>query len=163
MHLTANVDVAGRIRHAGGPTHYRSAPIEDVPMGNYATLDEGDSTARVGYRSGLALADGFDEIALLGGTVVTIFHSSVASTDAALAVARERWSGPVAIYPEAERRDYVDAYRDRTVQTRLTPEEFLAKAEAWVAQGVQIVGGCCGVELEYIKPLREFLPTHIPD
>ena len=126
-------------------------------------LDEGDSTARVGYRSELALADGFDEIALLGGTVVTIFHSSVASTDAALAVARERWSGPVAIYPEAERRDYVDAYRDRTVQTRLTPEEFLAKAEAWVAQGVQIVGGCCGVELEYIKPLREFLPTHIPD
>ncbi len=126
-------------------------------------LDEGDSTARVGYRSDLALADGFDEIASLGGTVVTIFHSSVASTDAALAVAKERWSGPVGVYPEAERRDYVDTYRDRTVPTRLTPEEFLAKAETWVAQGVQIVGGCCGVELAYIEPLRESLPTHVPD
>lgn len=126
-------------------------------------LDDGDSTARIGYRSDLALADGFEEIASLGGTVVTIFHSSVASTDAALAVAKASWSGPIGIYPEAERRDYVDTYRDRTVSTRLTPEEFLAKAEAWVAQGVQIVGGCCGVELEYIQPLRESLPTHVPD
>ena len=126
-------------------------------------FDEGDSTARIGYRSDLALVDGFDEIASLGGSVVTIFHSSVASTDAALAVAKERWSGPVGIYPEAERRDYVDTYRDHAVPTRLTPEEFLAKAEAWVAQGVQIVGGCCGVELEYIQPLRESLPTRVPD
>ena len=134
-----------------------------VWMGFKVRLDEGDSTARIGYRSDLALADGFDEIASLGGAVVTIFHSSVVSTDAALAVANARWSGPVGIYPEAERRDYVDTYRDRTVPTRLTPEEFLAKAEAWVAQGVQIVGGCCGVELEYIQPLRESLPTHVPD
>lgn len=126
-------------------------------------FDEGDSTARIGYRSDLALVDGFDEIASLGGSVVTIFHSSVASTDAALAVTKERWSGPVAIYPEAERRDYIETYRDHAVPTRLTPEEFLAKAKAWVAQGVQIVGGCCGVELEYIQPLRESLPTHVPD
>ncbi len=126
-------------------------------------LDEGDPTVRIGYRSELALADGFHEIASLGGTVITIFHSSVASTDAALDVAKKIWSGPVGIYPEAERRDYVDTYRDRTVPTRLTPEEFLGKAQTWVAQGVQVVGGCCGVELEYIRPLRELLPSHVPD
>ena len=126
-------------------------------------LDEGDPTVRIGYRSELALADGFHEIASLGGTVITIFHSSVASTDAALDVAKKIWSGPVGIYPEAERRDYVDTYRDRTVPTRLTPEEFLGKAQTWVAQGVQVVGGCCGVELEYIRPLRERLPSHVPD
>lgn len=126
-------------------------------------LEEGDSTVRIGYRSELALADGFDDIASLGGALVTIFHSSVASTEAALAVAKKRWSGPVGIYPEAERRDYVDTYRDRTVPTRLTPEEFLSKAETWVAQGVQVIGGCCGVELEYIRPLRELLPTHVPE
>ena len=88
---------------------------------------------------------------------------NVLQFDAALAVTKERWSGPVAIYPEAERRDYVETHRDHAVPTRLTPEEFLAKAKAWVAQGVQIVGGCCGVELEYIRPLRESLPTHVPD
>ncbi len=126
-------------------------------------LDEGDSCVRIGYRSELALTDGFDEIASLGGAVVTIFHSSVASTDAALVVAKNRWSGPMGIYPEAERRDYVDTFRDQAVPTRLTPEEFLTKAKAWVAEGVQVIGGCCGVELEYIRPLRERLPTHLPD
>jgi S-methylmethionine-dependent homocysteine/selenocysteine methylase len=126
-------------------------------------LDEGDAIARVGYRSDLAFADGFDEIAALGGSVVTIFHSSVASTDAALAIAKQRWSGPIGIYPEAERLDYVDTYRDRAAPTRLTPEEFVAKAQAWATQGVQIIGGCCGVELEYIQPLRERLPAHVPE
>jgi len=27
-----------------------------------------------------------------------------------------------------------------------------------VGRGVQIVGGCCGIELEHIRPLREALP-----
>ena len=125
-------------------------------------LDEGDPSVRIGYRSDLAFADGFDEIASLGGAVINLFHSSVASTDAALAIAKKHWHGPLGIYPEAERTDYVDAYRDRNVPSRLTPEEFLGKAMAWVEQGVQVIGGCCGVELEYIKPLRERLPTHIP-
>jgi S-methylmethionine-dependent homocysteine/selenocysteine methylase len=125
-------------------------------------LDEGDASVRVGYRSELALADGFDEIASLGGAVITLFHSSVASTDAALVIAKNKWRGPLGIYPEAERVDYVEAYRDRSVPTRLTPEQFLSKAMTWVEQGVQVIGGCCGVELEYIQPLRERLPTHIP-
>ena len=125
-------------------------------------LDEGDATVRIGYRSELTLADGFDEIAGLGGAVVTLFHSSVASTDAALALVKSRWPGPLAIYPEAERSDYVETYRDRAVPTRLTPEQYLHKCQAWVAQGVQIIGGCCGVELEYIRPLREQLPARIP-
>jgi len=28
---------------------------------------------------------------------------------------------------------------------------------------VQIIGGCCGIELEYIRPLREALPARLPD
>lgn len=132
-----------------------------VWMGFKVRLDEGDPIARIGYRSDLAFADGFDEIASLGAKVLTLFHSSVASTDAALVTMKERWSGPMGIYPEADRLDYVDTYRDRAAPTRLTPEEFLSKAEDWVARGVQIIGGCCGVELEYIRPLRDSLPTHI--
>jgi len=125
-------------------------------------LDEGDATVRVGYRSDLAFADGFDEIATLGGAVITLFHSSVAATDAALSIAKGKWRGPLGIYPEAERSDYVDAHRDRSVPTLLTPEQFLDKACAWVEQGVQVIGGCCGIELEFIRPLRERLPAHIP-
>lgn len=66
------------------------------------------------------------------------------------------------VYPEADRRDYVSTYRDQSVENRINPREYVGQAQQWVNQGVQIVGGCCGIGLEYIKPLRDALPTHVP-
>lgn len=53
-------------------------------------------------------------------------------------------------------------YRDDTVPTPLTPDDFVEQACAWVEQGVQIIGGCCGIEIEYIRPLRKALPMRLP-
>ena len=116
---------------------------------------------RVGYRSDEAFDAEFASLAALGGEVVTVFHSPVDATDEALAVVRAHWNGPIGIYPEAERRDYVDAHRDESIPTKLTPEEFVARAQRWVSEGVQVVGGCCGVEIEYIRPLRDALPERL--
>ena len=66
------------------------------------------------------------------------------------------------IYPEADRRDYVDTHRDPNEETTISPEGFVVQAKEWVAQGVQIIGGCCGIEIEFIAPLRDALPTHLP-
>ncbi len=123
--------------------------------------DSTDSSLKVGYRSGEAFDAEFASLAALGGEVVTVFHSPVDATDDALAVVKAHWSGPIGIYPEAEREDYVDANRDYSVPTKLTPEEFVARAQRWVSEGVQVIGGCCGVELEYIRPLREALPDRL--
>jgi S-methylmethionine-dependent homocysteine/selenocysteine methylase len=91
-----------------------------------------------------------------------VFHSNVRSTDAALPIVREKWSGPVGVYPEAGREDYVDPLPDPTGKNDITPAEFLDHARKWVQDGVQIIGGCCGIGPEYIQPLREGLPTRIP-
>ena len=123
--------------------------------------DAADGALKVGYQSDEAFDDEFAALAALGGEVVTVFHSPVEATDAALGVVRAHWNGPIAIYPEAERRDYVDAHRDDSVETKLTPDEFVARAQHWVAEGVQVVGGCCGIELEYIRPLRDALPERL--
>ena len=42
------------------------------------------------------------------------------------------------------------------------PADFHEAALGWVAQGVQIIGGCCGIELEYIEGLRNTLPARVP-
>ena len=123
--------------------------------------DAADGALKVGYQSDEAFDAEFASLAALGGEVVTVFHSPVDATDAALDVVREHWNGPIGVYPEAERTDYVQAHRDESVETRLTPDEFVARAQRWVAQGVQVIGGCCGVELEYIRPLREALPERL--
>ena len=123
--------------------------------------DATDGSLRVGYRSDETFDAEFASLAALGGEVVTVFHSPVDATDDALAVVKANWSGPIGIYPEAERTDYVDAHRDQSMETKLTPDEFVARAQRWVAEGVQIVGGCCGVELDHIRPLRDTLPERL--
>ena len=133
-----------------------------VWVGFKGHLDPGEPTVKVGYTSDAALMDGFDEVMALGGDAVCVFHTPVDATGVALAAIRERWPGPLGAYPEAERADYTKAWRDEGVPTRLTPEEFVARARAWVDQGVQIIGGCCGIELEHIRPLRAALPERVP-
>ena len=123
--------------------------------------DSADGSLKVGYQSDEAFDTEFASLAALGGEVVTVFHSPVDATDDALSVVKAHWNGPIGIYPEAERRDYVDAHRDESVETKLTPDEFVARAQRWVAEGVQVVGGCCGVEIEYIRPLRDALPERL--
>ena len=123
--------------------------------------ESADGSLRVGYKSDEAFDAEFASLAALGGEVVTVFHSPVDATDEALAVVKAHWNGPIGIYPEAERRDYVDAHRDDTIPTKLTPEEFVARAQRWVSEGVQVIGGCCGVEIEYIRPLRDALPERL--
>ena len=49
----------------------------------------------------------------------------VEATDAALSVVKQRWQGPIGVYPEADRADYVQRYRDHTVDTKITPANFV--------------------------------------
>ena len=124
--------------------------------------DAADGSLKVGYRSQEAFDAEFAALAALGGELVTVFHSPADATDDAVAVVKEHWGGPIGVYPEAERSDYVAAHRDDSIETKLTPGEFVARAGRWVSSGVQVIGGCCGVELEYIRPLRDALPERLP-
>ena len=125
-------------------------------------LEEGEDDVKVGYTSRETFETRFEELAGLGGTVVNVFHSTMDATNATLPLVRSKWTGPIGIYPEADRHDYVDTYRNPREQTKVTPDEFVDQAREWVSQGVQIIGGCCGIELEFIEPLRDALPTHLP-
>jgi homocysteine S-methyltransferase len=133
-----------------------------VWIGFKVRFDDGEEIPRLGYNSLQTIEEVFDEVIALGGSVVSVFHSPIAATDAALDMVRAKWQGPICVYPEAERRDYVQTYRDDSVATPLTPDEYVDWAMGCVAAGVQIVGGCCGIEIDHMRPLRDALPTHLP-
>jgi homocysteine S-methyltransferase len=123
--------------------------------------EPGDVTVRTGYLSQDRLSDVLDDVMSHGGSVLSIFHSSVDDTTAALEIARQKWRGPLGAYPDAERKDYMSPTRDRTVENKIAPAQFAERARAWVESGVQIIGGCCGYGLPYIRPLRDALPKAI--
>ena len=124
--------------------------------------DPEEAEVRTGYASRDKFADVVGDVMSVGGSVLNLFHSSVADTTAAIPIALEKWSGPLGAYPDAERKDYVAPTRDQTVENKIPPEEFVKHARAWVEMGVQIIGGCCGYGLPYIRLLRDGLPTRIP-
>ncbi len=131
-------------------------------LGFRCRLDPGDDQLRTGYRSATPFEQGIEEIVDSGIDGIAIFHSTIAATSAGIEVMKQHWTGPVATYPEADRADYTLAQRDESDQSNVSPEEFPVIASSWVNQGVQVIGGCCGINLDYITGLKQKLPHHIP-
>ncbi len=165
MLAEAGVDLL--VAEATGSTEQRHWVIEacvstglPVWAGFKCRLDT-DGELKVGYRSKEAFESSLDTLLALGAEVVTIFHSTVEATSAALPVMQKHWDGPIGVYPDADRSDYVATYRDAATDTTVSPEAYVDITKNWVNQGVQIVGGCCGFEIEYIQPLRDALPSQL--
>ena len=89
--------------------------------------------------------------------IFSIMHSEPDTTDAALAVLKTCWDGPVAIYPNSGR--FVDLRMQ--FDTVCSIDEFQRAANRWIDAGTQIVGGCCGIGPAHIKELASRSDTEI--
>jgi len=79
--------------------------------------------------------------------IFSIMHSEVDTTDTALAVLKEFWDGPIAIYPNSGQ--FIDLRMQ--FDSVCSAEEFQRAATRWLGAGVQIVGGCCGIGPTHIE------------
>lgn len=86
-------------------------------------------------------------------TTMSVMHSELDVTDAALEILRRQWQGPIAVYPNSG--EYVmPHWRQDTV---CSPQTFVSAAKRWINSGVNILGGCCGIGPAHIKALGEHL------
>jgi len=95
-----------------------------------------------------------DALIPLGPTVVNIMHSEVGAIPEAIEMVRQRWSGPVGVYPES---GYFTKPNWNFVNV-IPPAVLAREARGWVAAGVRLLGGCCGTGPEHIAALREAMP-----
>jgi homocysteine S-methyltransferase len=123
--------------------------------------DANDGTVKTGYLSQDRFSGVLEEVMSHGGALLSVFHTGMDDTTAALEVARQKWPGPLGAYPDAERKDCMTVTHDQTVENRYSPEQFAAQARQWVEMGVQVVGGCCGYGPRYIRQLTDALPQKI--
>jgi S-methylmethionine-dependent homocysteine/selenocysteine methylase len=85
--------------------------------------------------------------------IMSIMHSDLDVSDAALDILRKHWSGPVAVYPNSGRFEYPQWQFDSVC----APDEFVAAAKDWMARDVGIIGGCCGIGPDHIAALGQHL------
>ena len=131
----------------------------DIPrwLGYRCRLDAGDEVPRVGYGSEVSFADGLEPLKQHDVDGVAIFHSLVSDSNAALDVLKHHWNGLIAIYPESGRHDYTATYRDDSDSDNLTPEDLPGIMNQWIDAGVNLVGGCCGIDAIYYENLKTSL------
>ena len=129
----------------------------DIPrwLGYRVRLD-GDAV-RVGYGSQELFATSLSILQEHDIDGVAIFHSLVADTSAGLAELRQHWPGLIAAYPEAGRSDYTASSRDDSEASSISPAELVEVFNEWIASGVAVVGGCCGIDAEYYADLEQQL------
>jgi homocysteine S-methyltransferase len=111
-----------------------------------------------GIREDLAFGDVIAPVMARGASLLGVMHTEVADTGAAIEIAKRHWAGPLAAYPES---GYFTMPNWQFVDV-IAPEDFVAHAADWLRQGVQVLGGCCGLGPEHIRLLRERLPARMP-
>ena len=114
----------------------------------------GAGAALVGFDFPLVpLGECLDALLPFAPAAVNVMHSPVAAIEPALREVRARWPGPLGAYPEIG---------DGTPQAphSVSPDGLAALACGWLANGAQIIGGCCGTTPEHIRALAK-LPRSI--
>jgi homocysteine S-methyltransferase len=115
---------------------------------------EGEPIIQDGDRFGRAAAR-FEEMGISAVLVNCLPPEHVAGTFAWL---RRFTTLPLGVYPNAG--IYLDYEWD--FSTCPTPAEMVAFGRAWVEEGAQIVGGCCGVRPASIRAMAEALKEPVP-
>ena len=123
-----------------------------VWLGVSARYRDDDSNRLVGFDyPEVDFADSLAALIPMGPDVVNVMHTEVAAVAPAIDRVRERWQGPVGVYPEVP---YVVS---PTWRTEVSPARLVAEAKTWVGQGARLIGGCCGTTPEHIAALAVWL------
>ena len=91
------------------------------------------------------------QVLSLGCDAAGVMHSSVHDTGPALAELNDLWDGPMFAY--AESGHFIPP--SWKFEDIIPAQDYLEYARQWIDQGVQIVGGCCGIGPEHISVLRD--------
>jgi homocysteine S-methyltransferase len=79
-----------------------------------------------------------------------VMHSESEVTGDAVALVAEAFDGPLTAYPDSGHMKMPDWQFEEIISV----EDYTAFAHGWRKQGVQVIGGCCGLGLDHIQALR---------
>ncbi len=80
-----------------------------------------------------------------------IMHSAVDVISDAVEILKGFYDGPIMAYPDSGGWVSPNWDFDKIIK----PDALLSAAKGWSEQGVQIIGGCCGLSPEHIKAISK--------
>ena len=115
----------------------------------YSTQINDDGQVMLLYRD-IPLADALEILSVDEVPLVSIMHTLTEDIGPSLDILKDHWSGPMGIYAHSgvfkpPHWQFIDV---------ISPTDYAAEAAKWVGQGVQMIGGCCGIGPEHIEVLK---------
>ncbi len=121
--------------------------------------DDGDTVVMYYKRDGdIPFDQVLPKVMAVGGSVAGVMHSEIADTGPALDVLLKHWPGPAMAYPESGEEFTMPIWNFGDVAS---PDDFAATMAAWVAKGIQIIGGCCGFGPDHIRTIKDRIPARL--
>ena len=140
------------------PAVMRAAKANDLPVWvGISAVWADDGVLRTYTTDAVPLADVLEPIVAEGGAdVMGIMHSLPEVIPDALAMLKRHWSGPLLAYPDSLDRD--EAGKETlALENVIADAPFIAHCRTWLDEGVQVLGGCCGLTVSHIVALRRHL------
>jgi S-methylmethionine-dependent homocysteine/selenocysteine methylase len=141
-------------RHA--PLACEAACAVGLPIWLGVSCRLGAGATLVGFDYPLVpLADCLDTLLGYAPAAVNVMHSPLTAVEPGLREVRARWAGPLGAYPEIG---------DATPHAphSASPDGLAALACGWIANGAQIIGGCCGTTPEHTRALKKLACSITP-
>ena len=148
MEMMSNPDLA---RPALAAAHATGLPV----WVGYSALRGEDGEPVPFLRTDLAFADLIGAAPPSQAAVAGVMHTHVDLTSPALAVLRGFFDGPNMAYPDS---GFFEMPSWRFVDV-IPPAKLAGAARAWIEEGVQVVGGCCGLGVEHVEALAEMIAS----
>jgi homocysteine S-methyltransferase len=82
--------------------------------------------------------------------LVAIMHTETNFISECIDVVNQHWEGPTGVY--AHTGDWQPPHW--IFEGTITPELYTTAVETWISQGVQVIGGCCGIGPSHIEHIR---------
>ena len=82
---------------------------------------------------------------------VGIMHTDVNIVSDSIKIVREIYDGTILVYPDSGGWVSPNWIFDKVIK----PHELKVRAAEWAKEGVQIIGGCCGLSPEHIQAVAE--------
>lgn len=120
----------------------------------YSTNVDAEGKVHLTHTQGtISFADALQTLSAKETPLVSVMHTLSEDIQPSLSVLKEKWSGPIGVYAHSgefimPNWQFIDI---------ISPEAYASEAQKWVAQGVQVIGGCCGIGPKHIQVLREIL------
>ena len=134
---------------------HQAAKRTGLPVwtGYSTNVDNNGTVQLLDPQGDITLAAAIQTLSIEETPLVCIMHSLTEDIEPSLSVLKENWSGPMGVYAHSgefimPNWQFIDM---------ISPEAYAVEAQKWLAQGVQVIGGCCGIGPEHIQVLKEVI------